>query len=325
MLNLAYLPRFQRLVQTCDAYLLRCQLDEMHTRLLHRSLQQLTRDFFRDKIIPALTFPALAWDVLGMPEHRDIDTLSAVHFLFYCFLDLTDDVEDQDLEGALWEQLGEAAAINTGTSLLFLSLTLLEELEASASVQLELHRQFTRAGFLLCAGQHRDLLSHRLPELEVEDALTTHLLKTGSSVGLYLISTATLARAPEEIKQAFYGLGQSLGVAAQIMGDWVDTREPWIPDFVNRCQSVPLLLLKEAASEADAQYLKALEYQAKTRAEAHEIYRYLLQKYEVADRLNAHLRQYKQHAREYLRVLNQAGYDTGVFADFLERYREVSP
>jgi geranylgeranyl pyrophosphate synthase len=326
MRNQRHVPGFQRMLYRVDSFLQECQLDPLHTRLMQQSLNQLRQDFFADKMIPALVFPEMTREALGQEDSAVFDTLGAVHFLFYAFLDLTDDVEDRDLKGALWQDIGEPAAINIGTSFLFLSFNLLNTLPLSPELKLHLYQQFSEAGYALTAGQHRDLLSFRSSTYQthtVEDALTTHLLKTGSSLALYLTSTACVAGATEELQSEFESLGHTLGILLQILGDWRDTETPFSPDFVNACQSVPLSLLSSLVSAEDALYLSRLLAQAHL-DEMHlmpfDLYRYLLRKYRVIEHVQALLDRYYAQAMKGLQRLHQQGVNVRGFSDFLARF-----
>lgn len=331
MRNQRYVTGFQRMLHEADAFLSCCELDPLHTRLMQESLNQLRQDFFADKMIPALVFPEMTREALGHDPSAIFDTLGAVHFFFYGFLDLTDDVEDRDLKGDLWQDMGEPAAINIGTSLLFLSFNLLNSLALAPELKLRLHQQFSEAGYALTVGQHRDLLSFRTStyqEHTVEDALTTHLLKTGTSLALYLTSTACAAGANLTVQAHFEALGHALGIVLQILGDWRDTEVPCSPDFANRCQSVPLSLLQSQASAEDRLYLSHLSRQAHEASMSpdgqttlpFEMYRYLLRKYAVVTHVQVLLDRYLAQASDCLHALAQQGVNIAGFTDFLARF-----
>lgn len=322
MRNQRYLPELLSTLRVVDDWLLRSELDPLHRRLLQQSLAPLRQDFFADKLIPALIFPVLTWEAMEQEPQTAFVQLAAVHFLFYGFLDLTDDVEDRDLSGALWEDVGEGAAINAGTSLLFLSLNLLHALPVSASVKLDLHRQFSEAGYCLTVGQQRDLLSHRWPEQGIAEVLQTHLLKTGSSVALYLRSTATLAGATAMQCQQWEALGHALGIGAQILGDWRDTEDTPGSDFANGCESVPLQLLRQRVDAKDAAFLAQLLVQARHGQEEalpFDMYRYLLRKYAVREAVLDLMGVYQQRIEASLQALAKTGINTAGFHPFVER------
>lgn len=320
MRNQRYLPEFLSVLHEVDDFLLRSELDPVHRRLMQQSLDPLRQDFFADKLVAALIFPALTREALGQKPARCFTQLAAVHVLFYGFLDLTDDVEDRELSGMLWQELGESVAINTGASLLFLSLNLLHELEAPVPVRLDLFRQFSEAGYFLTVGQQRDLLSSRWPDQGVESVLQTHLLKTGSSVALYLRSTASLAGATPEQCEGFEALGQSLGILAQILGDWRDTEQGGA-DFINGCESVPLQILRARLRAEDALFLSRLQEQAREPGNPLPLamYRHLLQKYGVREAVAQLMHDYQERAASCVQQLAKSGVNTTLFLPFLER------
>lgn len=332
MRNQRYVPAFQRMLLVADDFLKACELDPLHTRLIQASLNQLRHDFFIDKMVPALVFPEMTRQALGFAPSPLFDALGAVHFFFYGFLDLTDDVEDRDLKGFLWQDIGEPAAINIGTSLLFLSFNLLNSLPLESELKLNLYGQFAEAGYALTVGQHRDLLSLRSSTYQVptlDDALTTHLLKTGSSLALYLTSTAALAGASLEIRDTFESLGHVLGIFLQVLGDWRDTELTYSPDFANGCQSVPLCLLRSRVNEEDGLFLDALlakahegalRQPAATDPLPFDMYRYLLRKYEIVGHTQAVLNRYWDQASQHLDSLQRQGVNTDGFRGFLERF-----
>lgn len=327
MLNERHYPMLQGVLQEVERCLAHWQEDALHIRLLQRALGKLQRDFLDDKVIPALVAPTLAWHALKREDGPELYVLNAAHFLFYGFLDLTDDAEDQELEGALWLQLGAPLAVNTGSSLLFLALLCLERLGLYGVPQRRseaLRQLFIAAGWKLTAGQHRDLASVRYPEQAPEEVLHTHSLKTGTSVGLYLESAAVLAQASRTQRQALADLGQAMGVMGQILGDWHNLQRPWSSDLANGCQSFPLQLLRqELRTQAQIRELEifsvALE-QAPRDPGAHVILRHLLDKHQIVHPLNQQLEIYRQRAETALTQLAASGAQTDELHNFLERF-----
>lgn len=324
MRNQQYLPGFLALLAEVDHLLHRSALDPLHRRLLQHSLDILRQDFFEDKLIPALLFPILAREALGVSPAPVFNQLGAAHFLFYGFLDITDDVEDRDLKGLLWQDLGEPAAINIGSSLLFLSQQMLHEMDIPAPLKLALLASFSEAGYLLTVGQHRDLLSARNPAQGVQGSLNTHLLKTGSSIALYLVTSAQLAGASSRMIEAFESLGHDVGVLMQIFGDWRDTEKKDSPDFANGCESVPLQLLRAHVDDADRAYLERLLLEAKNHTPLpFELYRYLLRKYQIRGVVNQWISHYHKQAVSHLQTLEGLGCEVESFYDFLARFKPL--
>ncbi len=328
MLNQRYYPVFREVLIETEHLLAELHEDDGHYRVLQRALGKLRQDFLNDRVFPALIVPGLAWQALGLEDSRALYVLNAAHYLFYAFLDLTDDVEDHELDDPLWRQLGEPLAINTGTSLLFASLLMLDRLKG----QVKSHKTietlktlFIKAGWQLTAGQHRDLASGRSQSLSAEDVLRTHQLKTGTSVGLYLESAALLAGAKPKQRKLFAELGRHLGVMVQIRGDWVNVMTPFSSDFANACQSLPLALLSQCLnqSQADQAIYQAAQLRAAQDQAAHDIVRHLLKKHAVAEPMHELLEAQRQEVNRLLSRLEKNDCDISALTSFISRFQPI--
>lgn len=311
-----------------DGLLADVSLDPLHERLLQRVLDKLRSEFMAQKIFPALLAPAMAWRALHLdPEDRRLHVLCAAHMLFYAFLDITDDVEDQELSAPIWRQLGPALAINAGTSLMFLSQLMLARLDScgvSERIQHQLSQLFMQAGWCLSVGQHRDLSSPRLrDELTPADVLNTHLLKTGSSVRLYLESVAVLLELPPTGRADLAELGECLGVLVQILGDWHNVQQAFSSDLANGCATLPLVMLQAQVSSSDLETLRVAQATAPHQEAAHAIVRHLLSKYATHTALNALILERRQQASACLDRLQAAGCETTELLRFLKRFQRI--
>lgn len=290
MNNARYFDLFQGSFRAVSQVLTHWEGDLTHTKLLDYALSKLRDDFMDDKVFPALMAPLLAYQSFKTPD-PPFETLAAAHLLFYCFLDLTDDVEDHELETSVWHELGDALAINAGTSLLFLSLLALDHLleqEVTIARVSELKSLFHEAGWKLTVGQHRDLYSRHQYTLTPEACLKTMSLKTGTSVGLYFESSACLAGAPQEAQTHFKKLGQALGTLMQIRSDYQNMMDSALSsDLKNRQITLPMsVLLQKTQGDDKATLDLCLERGSKDPA-AHMILRHQLKKYQVKQDLNA--------------------------------------
>lgn len=324
MLNQRFYPAFAEVLRQIDTLLARVSLDPQHERLLQRALGKLRQEFMDDKVFPALSVPSLAWTALGKaPDDPQLTLLNAAHFVFYAFLDLTDDVEDHELADPLWQQVGEPLAINTGTSLLFLAELMLERLldyGVTTASAYALQRCFSLAGWELTVGQHRDLSSGRSPRLTPAEVFQTHRLKTGTSVALYLETPALLAGAAIPVQQTFRQLGQQLGLAVQLRGDWANLLTPWSSDFGNGCQNYPLACLNAALQTADQSLWQALQQRAANDPAAHDLMRWLLGRYQIHLQVQQSLDQCLQAAQSLLSQLAAAGCNTQDLQGFVARF-----
>lgn len=290
MLNTVYWPLFQQTCQWLEKELLHSLQDPHHYRLLNLALGKIKREFTQDKLCPAVVGPSLVYATLEKEPDEALAILTAAHVAFYMFLDLTDDVEDHDLNEPLWLELGPELAINTGSSFLFLSQMLLEHLgttQVSDRHIADLRKHFMAAGWTLTAGQHRDLYSRHQPPLSLTEAWRTTALKSGCSVALYFATSALVAGASPELQQQFSLLGNALGQFLQARGDYHDLMEtPMSSDLRNGYQTVPLALCFELLSPEDRQTMLVARQMAATDPAAHALVRHLLTKSETAHHLN---------------------------------------
>lgn len=328
MLNTRFYNAFAQVLCQIEALLAALSEDLLHYRLLQRALGKLRTEFMKDKIFPALSLPSLTWEALGeAPDDPRLAILNAAHLLFYAFLDLTDDVEDHELTDPLWQQLGEPLAINTGTSLLFLSQLMLERLlayQVTLPTAYALQRRFSRAGWQLTIGQHRDLSSHRA-RLSPADVLQTHRLKTGTSVALYLETPALLAETPEAPQHLLNQLGQQLGLIVQLQGDWYNLLDTWSSDFSNHCQSYPLVCLCHMMCPADQTLWSALQPRAHQDQATHDLMRYLLARYQVHLPVQSTLNQALTEVDALLESLRQQGCQTQGLEHFIQPLAKPLP
>jgi len=328
MSNQRFYLLFRQVFLEVELVLRQWQADASQSRQLNTALDKLRRDFFSDKVFPALIGPWLAWQALH-PESQSpaLASLGAAHTLFYAFLDLTDDVEDDELSETDWPPGSEPVAINTGTGLLFLSLLTLERLNEHGippEVISHLRLMFCQAGWLLTAGQHRDLISPQGVFKHPDEAILTMKLKTGTSVKLYFQTAAHLAGASAEIENIFAQLGEEIGIMSQMRGDFLNIWE-YLPssDLSNRCQTLPVLIGLEQLSEADRETLLTALAKADRDQAAHTVIRYLLDKANCRAHLNRHLKERLLKTAGYLERLKQAGVQTEELELFLARMRPI--
>lgn len=330
MQNARYLTDVLAALAQIDQLLTQQGQDAMHTRLLQHALTRLRDDFIEDRVFSALSLPLLAWQAMPpqlqqrLEDPAALSVLNAAHLLFYAFLDLTDDVEDQELQPRFWQDLGEPLAINTGTSLLFLSQLMLQRLSLyrveSQSIY-QLTQAFALAGWRLSCGQHRDLYGWRQPDLKPEDVLQTYRLKSGTSVALYLQGAGLLVDAPADVLEQLTELGLALGVAAQLRGDWLNLQQAWSSDFANGSASYPLLLLQQEMMKQDPKLWRALKQRAASDVRAHDLLRWLLSRHRLHQPIEEQLELLLQQAKDRLYQLKLLGGEIGPLESFITRFQ----
>lgn len=299
MKNSKYYPAFNQVCIAVENIFQQWSHNDLsHYKLLNLVISKIKDDFFSDKVAPALIGPTLAYRTIKGQLDPGIFKLAAAHFLFYAFLDVTDDVEDEDMTEPFLIQMGDALATNAGTSLLFISLLALDELKAegiSSQLISQIRQQFIEAGWHLTVGQHRDLFSRKTTPISPEDSLETMRLKTGTSVKLYFESAALLA-APQKpsLSHHFALLGESLGVLVQIVGDYLDIfAKPFSDDLNNQCQTLPVILCRERLNLSDLATLEACLGQVKVDQRSHMVIRHLITKSNCLEELNQILLKYR--------------------------------
>jgi geranylgeranyl pyrophosphate synthase len=327
MINQRFYPLFRQVFLEIEETLWLWDCDTGHQRQLHRALDKLRQDFWADRVFPALMGPWLSWGALGREPDAALRGLGVAHVLFYAFLDLTDDVEDHELNPAQWSSDSEAVAINTGTGLLFLALLALErlaEVGITAPQISELRLMFCQAGWRLTAGQYRDLTSVAVPLGETAFALETIRLKTGTSVRLYFQSAARLAGADPVLEEMLGLFGEQLGLLAQLRGDYLNLFvQPTSSDLSNGCRTLPLHLAFTHLSPDDRELLETALKQAVTDQAAHTVIRHLLRKSDCRTSLNLRLEACRTEAERLLGQLDAQGCQIAELSLFLSRLQNL--
>lgn len=206
------------------------------------------------------------WPILEFPLtlHRSLNgqteigrILGGCIVLFYAFSDVIDDAQDHDLSAEPWDKWGWEQAVNTGTSLLFLSLKYLQD-SLPAGKSETLVQVLVRAGVEMTEGQHLDLL--RLDaSAGFPDYLKQVERKSGASLGAYLELVARANDVGHDKLLTYRELGRAIGVLFQMLND---THELWneehSPDYANRRLSLPVCLAFEQLTGIDRDELLSL-------------------------------------------------------------------
>lgn len=232
-----------------------CQTGVGTLRELQRAvLRKGDRALEKDGHWPIVDFPLAIHKALGS-DPGPAEAVAGSCALFYAFADITDDAQDHALGPEPWETWGWEQAVNTGTSLLFLSLQhLFDRLEPALAGRLA--SIFVRAGNEMTLGQHDDLIGQT-----AEPALARYLLlierKSGASFGAY--AEAMAAASGSIMASEFRDFGRNLGMIFQMMND---TYELWSnrlsPDLVNGRLSLPIILALEQLEGEQKRRLQAL-------------------------------------------------------------------
>lgn len=184
--------------------------------------------------------------------------------LFYAFADIIDDAQDHDLAEVPWKAWGWEQAVNTGTSLLFLSLQHLSDglpLERAALIS----DLFIRAGLEMTHGQHVDLAGQSGPDPSWPFYLQVIERKSGASFGAYAQAMAMACGASADRSLAYRDFGRALGILFQMLND---TYELWgtrlSPDYANQRLTLPIVLALEQFLPAAREHFERLMGQPAT-------------------------------------------------------------
>jgi geranylgeranyl pyrophosphate synthase len=221
-------------------------------------LSKARRKFEHEGRFSILDFPLAIQRALGGPDEVG-GAIAGAALLFYASADVIDDAVDHDLASDPWTRWGWEQATNTGLSLLFLSLTYLQDTLGAVRAAPAL-TVFVHAGHSMAAGQHLDLIGQDLEQATIADYTAFVERKTGASFAAYAEAIALLCgREPAESARCGE-FGEALGSMLQMISDNYELWNPTLSsDYVNRRLSFPLVLaLEQAQGEARARLLELL-------------------------------------------------------------------
>jgi len=172
------------------------------------------------KPLPWLTLPILTCEALTDAHHcveaaRHIAAAWELGNLAAAYLDAW---QDQDTDGALWQEIGPERTVNFAVGLIalsFLSLSHLDRLSFPASRIMELQREFQLTLLRMVEGQHVDLQD----DLTLNDCQKVAAAKSGSLFRLGCWAGAVAAGSTPEIASRYGDFGHNLGLLIQAWND----------------------------------------------------------------------------------------------------------
>lgn len=232
----------QDIYRSLDSYLEKQACAGTLQELQRTVLSKGQRAIAKDGHWPIVDFPLAIHRALRGSFDVGLAVLGAC-LLFYGFADITDDAQDHDLSEEAWGHWGWPQAVNTGSSLLFLSqVYLYDHLEPRLAASIS--QAFLRTGLEMTHGQHVDLIGQDASCPTLSSYLQTVEQKSGASFGMYLQAVAMVNELEPERIAAFRELGRSLGAMFQMISDvyelWKTTELS--SDFANRRLSYPIVL-----------------------------------------------------------------------------------
>lgn len=176
------------------------------------------------RIRPLLTL--LCADACGADWRAALPAAAAVELL-HNFSLIHDDIQDNSElrrgRPTVWVKWGIAQAINAGDMLFTLAFLALQRLEETTSgmVALEASRILTRVCLRLTEGQYLDLSYEKRPDLALVDYWPMITGKTSALLGGCAELGALAGGADMEQREAFDEFGLKLGLAFQVLDDWL--------------------------------------------------------------------------------------------------------
>ncbi|MDP5077375.1 MAG: polyprenyl synthetase family protein [Nonlabens sp.] len=173
------------------------------------------------RLRPLLTL--LAGQIYGAPVSKTLDAALAVE-VFHNFTLLHDDIMDaahlrrgKETVHVKWN---ENTGILSGDAMLIMSYKLLESYDVATFKPLM--SLFSRTALQVCEGQQYDVDFETRSDVTVDEYLHMISYKTSVLVGCALQMGAIIAGASQEEQERIYNYGLNLGLAFQLMDDYLD-------------------------------------------------------------------------------------------------------
>ena len=170
-------------------------------------------------------FTLIASEMYERSTHESIPLALAVE-VFHNFTLMHDDILDQASirrgKATVHEKWGLNTGILSGDALLIRAYELLQEGTPVHKLSPVL-AMFNRTTREVCEGQQMDMNFENLEIINMDDYIEMIRLKTAVLLGASLYLGACAAGAEEKESLALYRFGESVGIAFQVMDDYLDT------------------------------------------------------------------------------------------------------
>ena len=279
--------------------------NEEQYKLLSYSLCKTQEALLNNKQVPCIQAPLLVYQAIKKRFSKTIYTVTAASTIFYLFLDLMDDVEDNELKNTIWEEIGQEEAINTANSFIFLSFLTLNTLR-NKYMSNKLKDELWKWGYMLTLGQGKDIASKRMESYNINDCLKIIRQKAGASAEMYCRMGAIAATEDEELVELYGKAGRYWGMAIQILGDYVNIWEKGIStDLLNQKKILPIAYAHEHATKEQKRTLYAALNRAYKDKTTHTVIRQILEKNKTKEYLFKSIKAYKAKAINYLHIIER--------------------
>jgi geranylgeranyl pyrophosphate synthase len=176
-------------------------------------------------------------------------------------LDLLDDVQDNDLSGKPYAQIGAGMAINDALTLLFLGLSALERcmrLEQSSARRMLYLKIVNRVALTTGRGQHLDLMGEKGAR-SPDEVLAMQRNKT-ASLTLLCECAALYGGVTDEQREHYRALGENLSLLVQVLDDVRDVYgKRRSPDLETGKMTYPLACFFDSASPEQQERFEQLK------------------------------------------------------------------
>jgi geranylgeranyl pyrophosphate synthase len=190
-----------------------------------------------------IDFPLLVLRSLG-GDLKNAQALGVATTLFYCGLDIFDDVADGDLPADLWQGVRPAEADLAAVTLFFSLATLALDRIAISDTRKTRMRMRLAEGFLnMAAGQHVDIELQGASDFSPDAVEASVTAKTGKEFSLFAQLAAIAANTSEEKFELCGRLGEAFGTASQLASDCFELfNTSWSRDLASGTRTLPLAL-----------------------------------------------------------------------------------
>ena len=205
----------------------------------------------------------LANEMFGGDYHKALKPALAIEF-FHNFTLIHDDIMDEAPlrrnKPTIHTLHGINAGILSGDALLFKAYKFFEDLEPNLFKACV--RVFTHTGLLLCEGQQYDINFETKGDVTFNDYIRMITYKTGILSASSFEIGALIARADFKDAKAIFNFGKHIGIAFQIMDDYLDVfgdqeqfGKKHAGDIVENKKTVLYLLARENATDEERKEL----------------------------------------------------------------------
>lgn len=198
--------------------------------------------------------------------------IAAAIELLHNFTLIHDDIQDRSPNRrhrpTVWRVWGNAQAINAGDALFAaaqLAVLRTNQSPTFTSSVIRLIEKFNTTTINIVRGQVLDLENEGRPDVTPDDYLTMIAGKTAAIVRYATWAGAIVGGASDEIADQMAEVGEAVGMGFQIRDDMLgiwgtreDTGKDAADDIRRRKQSLPILVLRASASDAESERLDEL-------------------------------------------------------------------